>query len=122
MEQSPPLIADKPAMYPCSETDKSNPRRQSRFHYTYLIISHHVRLDLRCDPYLPFFPIKTLYEFRASAHATSPAHLFFLYLFYDFIFSTVLLRGTAVAQWLRCCATNRKVASSIPDGVIGIFH
>ena len=30
--------------------------------------------------------------------------------------------GTAVAQWLRCCATNRKVADSIPDGVIGIFH
>jgi len=31
-------------------------------------------------------------------------------------------RGTAVAQWLRCCARNRKVAGSIPDGVIGIFH
>ena len=31
-------------------------------------------------------------------------------------------RGTAVAQWLRCCATNRKVAGSIPDGVIGSFH
>ena len=30
--------------------------------------------------------------------------------------------GTAVAQWLRCCATNRKVAGSIADGVIGIFH
>ena len=30
--------------------------------------------------------------------------------------------GTTVAQWLRCCATNRKVAGSIPDGVIGIFH
>ena len=30
--------------------------------------------------------------------------------------------GTAVAQWLRCCATNRKVAGSIPDGVIRIFH
>ena len=30
--------------------------------------------------------------------------------------------GTAVAQWLRCCATNRKVAGPIPDGVIGIFH
>ena len=29
--------------------------------------------------------------------------------------------GTAVAQWLRCCATNRKVAGSIPDGVIGFF-
>jgi len=31
-------------------------------------------------------------------------------------------QGTAVAQWLRCSATNRKVAGSIPDGVIGIFH
>jgi len=30
--------------------------------------------------------------------------------------------GTAVAQWLRCCATNRNVADSIPDGVSGIFH
>ena len=30
--------------------------------------------------------------------------------------------GTAVAQWLRRCATNRKVAGSIPDGVLGIFH
>jgi len=28
-------------------------------------------------------------------------------------------QGTAVAQWLRCCAINRKVAGSIPDGVIG---
>ena len=30
-------------------------------------------------------------------------------------------KGTAVAQWLRCCATNRKVAGSISDDVIGIF-
>ena len=30
--------------------------------------------------------------------------------------------GTAVAQWLRRCATNRKVAGSFPDGVTGIFH
>ena len=30
--------------------------------------------------------------------------------------------GTAVAQWLRCCATNRKVAGWISDGVIGIFY
>jgi hypothetical protein len=30
--------------------------------------------------------------------------------------------GTAVTQWLRCCATNGKVAGSIPDGVVGIFH
>jgi len=30
-------------------------------------------------------------------------------------------RGTAVAQSLRCCATNRKVAGSIPTGVSGFF-
>ena len=30
--------------------------------------------------------------------------------------------GTAVAQWLRYCATNRKVAGSIPAGVTVIFH
>ena len=27
-----------------------------------------------------------------------------------------------LAQVLRCCDTNRKVAGSIPDGVTGIFH
>ena len=31
--------------------------------------------------------------------------------------TTTQLGGTAVAQWLRCCATNRKVA-----GATGIFH
>ena len=33
----------------------------------------------------------------------------------------VRLIATAVAQWLRCCATNRKVAGSIPAGVIEKF-
>jgi len=32
------------------------------------------------------------------------------------------LLGTAVAQWLRCCATSRKVTGSIPAGAIGIFY
>jgi hypothetical protein len=30
-------------------------------------------------------------------------------------------KGTAVAQWLRYCAKNRKVAGSIPDGVMEFF-
>ena len=34
---------------------------------------------------------------------------------------TVLVGGTAVAQWLRCCSTNLRAAGSIPAGVIGIF-
>ena len=29
--------------------------------------------------------------------------------------------GTAVAQWLRCCATNQKVAGLIPACVSGFF-
>jgi len=29
--------------------------------------------------------------------------------------------GDAVAQWLRCCATNQKDAGSIPAGVSGFF-
>ena len=32
-----------------------------------------------------------------------------------------IVMGTAAAQWLRCCATNRRAAGSIPAGVTGIF-
>ena len=50
------------------------------------------------------FPVQDFYSFCS--------------LFKDGIISS----GTAVAQWLRCCATNGKVVGSIPDGVIEIFH
>jgi hypothetical protein len=33
-----------------------------------------------------------------------------------------LMWGHTVVQWLKHCTTNRKVAGSIPDGVVGIFH
>ena len=33
----------------------------------------------------------------------------------------ICMHVTAVGQWLRCCATNRKVAGSIPAGVIKSF-
>ena len=36
---------------------------------------------------------------------------------YFYTFSSYHLRS-----WFRHCATSRKVAGSIPDGVIGIFH
>jgi len=38
-----------------------------------------------------------------------------------YIYIYIYGAGTAVAQWLRCCATNRKVAGSIPDDVSGFF-
>ena len=37
------------------------------------------------------------------------------YCWYSFVL------GTVVAQWLRCCSTNRKVTGSIPAGVSGFF-
>jgi len=37
------------------------------------------------------------------------------------ILYTTFRRGTAAAQWLRHCATNREVAGSIPAGVSGFF-
>jgi len=37
---------------------------------------------------------------------------------YAFIYSYY---KQSVAQWLRCCATNRKVAGSIPASVSGFF-
>jgi hypothetical protein len=40
--------------------------------------------------------------------------------FHTFI-SYFLKTGTAVAQWLRYCATNQKFAGSIPDGVMEFF-
>jgi hypothetical protein len=40
----------------------------------------------------------------------------------DVIYWIFIAQKTAVAQWLRYCATNQKVAGSIPDGVNGIFH
>ena len=33
-----------------------------------------------------------------------------------------LASGLRWRSWLRHCATSQKVAGSIPDGVIGIFH
>jgi len=33
----------------------------------------------------------------------------------------MLYLGTTVSQWLRCCATNRKIAGSIPSGVSGFL-
>ena len=38
-----------------------------------------------------------------------------------FLMCSFNMWGTAVAQWLRCCVTNRKVAGSIPGSVSEFF-
>jgi hypothetical protein len=45
----------------------------------------------------------------------------FVLYFRNVIFVLIYV-GHAVEQWLRHCATKRKAAGSIPDGVIGMFH
>jgi ABC-type proline/glycine betaine transport system permease subunit len=49
---------------------------------------------------------------------------FYSFFFFQFLFILCLgLWGPLmVAQWLKYWASSRKVAGSIPDGVIGIFH
>jgi hypothetical protein len=47
--------------------------------------------------------------------------LFMSYSVQEYCLTLDRLSRKSVAQWLRHCATNRKVAGSIPDGV-GIFH
>jgi hypothetical protein len=63
-------------------------------------------------------PLLILYAFMAWTGTTLP----FTFYHGGYIRLYVSLLRTAVAQWLRYCATNRKVAGLIPDGVIGIFH
>jgi hypothetical protein len=43
-------------------------------------------------------------------------------LIFNFKHCHVQMRNTRWRSWLRYCATSRKVAGSIPDGVIGRFH
>jgi len=65
---------------------------------------------------------KTTYMFVICMH-DAPKHKYALKITCDkHEFERIqIVPGTAVAQWLRCCATIRKVAGSIPAGVNGFF-
>jgi len=69
--------------------------------------------------YCPSVTPRNVFCFLNSA-VLSPYSLFYTHSFISLLLS--LLRGTRWAIWLRHCAIRRKVASPIPDGVIGIFH
>jgi len=45
----------------------------------------------------------------------------YIYIYIDTYIYVHVYMGIAVVQWLRCCATSRKVAGSIPVGVSGFF-
>ena len=58
-------------------------------------------------------------DLRNTKHAHD--HRIKLTPLYMHTYNYITVVGTAVAQWLRCCATNRKVGVSIPAGVNGLF-
>jgi hypothetical protein len=62
------------------------------------------------------------YLFSKIFHTLIGLSLQILMYFYVLFPSFLCNRGTRWRSWLRHCATNRKVAGSIPYGVIWIFH
>jgi hypothetical protein len=62
----------------------------------------------------PFFQIQAPMYYETN-------HQIFLNVIMNSMPWDTFVVGTAVAQCLSCCATNRKVAGSIPAGVIGFF-
>ena len=84
-----------------------------------MVARTHLNVTLRTVSlllWLPFFSVYFCSDF---------------FFFFPFYYSGLLYyldgllfqcRGTRWRSWLRHCATSRKVAGSIPDGVIGIFH
>ena len=61
---------------------------------------------------------------QESGWAPGPVWMdkYFKYYIYTHTYRYFLIWGTRWHSWLRHCITSRKVAGSIPDGVIGIFH
>ena len=69
-------------------------------------------------------PLKTAYSLESSASKYTTQRkivLNFRSSIDNIKHCTCISRGTALAQWLRCCGTNQKVAGSIPAGVSGFF-
>jgi len=66
------------------------------------------------------FRTKNSTSVSRTLHARCTIYPIVIFPFNNFILHQ-LIQGTAVAQWLRHCATNRKVAGSIPAGVSGFF-
>jgi len=71
-------------------------------------VSAYMQANNRSTHYLEFWKTVQMEAATCTAH-NEKFNYYLLYL------------GTAVAQWLRCCATNRKVAGSILAGVSGFF-
>jgi len=65
----------------------------------------------------PDAPISEIYFWNKPVHVSDNSSIHHQ----EFFTVHTAMVGTTVAHWLRCCATNRKVAGSIPAGVSGFF-
>jgi len=80
---------------------------------------HHVGYKKRSVKECPYWDLDTSYMgLLINCNVAQPTNAG---LEYGNIGVLRYIKGTVVAQWLKCCATNRKVAGSIPAGVSGFF-
>jgi len=77
----------------------------------------------RFPPVASSIPLGPKYIPQQTSVSTSRCEWVFWIVNYDLYYLSHLPQypGTTVAQCLRCCATNLKVAGSIPAGVSGFF-
>jgi len=93
----------------------------SPYYQCYLIFSWHCTLSFCSSIFISFIICFPTFFVILFCLCRVPFLVRFYTLYFIFLSGCPVL-GTAVAQWLRRCATNRKVAGSIPAGVNGIFH
>ena len=92
-----------------------------------IIISNATKQSLssQTDSRITFQKYPTSYATRKSKSvltSTRQWNLFWIPLSHPIFVSSVSILSSYICIWLRHCATSRKVAVSIPDGVTGIFH
>jgi hypothetical protein len=78
-------------------------------------------------PYCHLWPVRLIQKFSTLSQKTarfSKKKATENKTCFDFLYNLCVSFGERCwwGSWLRHCATSRKVAGSIPDGVIGFFH
>jgi len=126
-----------PTFYNVLHQDVNNTEYESEFNESItLTCEHHARLSVTLYQRLNFcqnciqFRIGVLYTSCGASRGSVAGILHKQHKFFYPYFYTVweiwtkygVEKGTRYRSWLRHSATSRKVAGSIPDGVIGIFH